>query len=463
MTSSSRKRQLWHTLHHSGVFFPDTEAFAPAVTVRVRGKKGVVRMSREAQRFAARYACMRQRTDHQVDKTFKQNFWKDWQGMLPKDLATLSLKDFEFSTSNCSSPNKGVPPKKCSATVDGVQESVAGCTVEGEGLFLGRGDNPLRGRLRRSVRPEEVTLNMGGTKEKPPSPPAGHRWGGIVHERGSWWLAKWTDPLTGKTKYVWLAGSSKWKGQSDKDKFDRARAMKGGHKRFRASVDAMMRSSKNSADVQCGLVLHLLDSLALRIGKGRSGDGRVVGLTSLRKEHVIILPGSSCNISLDFLGKDSIRYHREVTLPKPAMKALRQCMGNRNKKDLLFPDAQPDVVNAKIDSILPGLGLTAKAFRTFRASTTCESELLRLEGGVAHRDAAAAKKALTQARMAAAHLCNHMRNDNVETSTAVNNYLDPRITFAFAKRVGIQPEKLMTPSQMARFAWASNAPKSFRF
>jgi DNA topoisomerase I len=451
----------WKTLHHSGVFFPDTQA-PPHVTVRVRGEP--VHLSREAQRFAARYACMKKHNDH--DKTFEQNFWKDWQGMLPKELAALSLKDFTISTSTCASPRGLAPKKKCSATVDGVQESVASCTVEGEGLFLGRGDNPLRGRLRRGVKPEEVTLNMGGTKQKPPSPPAGHRWGGIVHEKGSWWLAKWTDPLTGKTKYVWLAGSSKWKGQSDKEKFDRARAMKGGHKKFRAAVDAMMRNAmmrnaKDTTEMQCGLILHLLDSLAIRIGKGKSGDGRVVGLTSLRKEHVKILTAGK--VSLDFLGKDSIRYHREVTLPKHAMKALRQCMLEAKNGGLLFPDAHPDLVNAKIDSILPGLGLTAKTFRTFRASTACEKELMRLEKGVAHGDTAGAKKALTEARMAAAHLCNHVRNDKIETSTAVNNYLDPRITFAFAKRVSVPPEKLMSPSQMARFEWAKDAPKSFRF
>jgi hypothetical protein len=40
------------------------------------------------------------------------------------------------------------------------------------------------------------------------------------------WLATWTENVNGNHKYVFLAAGSSWKGQSDMQKFEKARELK---------------------------------------------------------------------------------------------------------------------------------------------------------------------------------------------------------------------------------------------
>lgn len=75
------------------------------------------------------------------------------------------------------------------------------------------------------VQPEQVTLNLG-KGAKIPEPPKGHKWGGIVHDQTATWLATWKENVNGNIKYVFLAATSAWKGQSDMKKFEKARELK---------------------------------------------------------------------------------------------------------------------------------------------------------------------------------------------------------------------------------------------
>lgn len=53
------------------------------------------------------------------------------------------------------------------------------------------------------------------------------RWGEIRHDPTVTWLAFWHDPISPKDfKYVFLAPSSSWKGQSDMEKYEKARKLK---------------------------------------------------------------------------------------------------------------------------------------------------------------------------------------------------------------------------------------------
>tara|TARA_B100001964_G_scaffold142697_1_gene157247 strand:- start:316 stop:480 length:165 start_codon:yes stop_codon:yes gene_type:complete len=52
---------------------------------------------------------------------------------------------------------------------------------------------------------------------------------------------------------------------------------------------------------------------------------------------------------------------------------------------------------------------------------------------------------------------------NVSLSTSKNNYIDPRIIFAFIKKFDIPVEKIFTASLLKRFDWASKVDKNFRF
>lgn len=47
------------------------------------------------------------------------------------------------------------------------------------------------------------------------------------HDNTVTWLAFWNDPINSKEfKYVFLAASSSLKGQSDKEKYEKARMLK---------------------------------------------------------------------------------------------------------------------------------------------------------------------------------------------------------------------------------------------
>src|SRR5918912_1537163 len=81
------------------------------------------------------------------------------------------------------------------AVVDGVEVDIANWLVEPPGLFMGRGQHPMRGRWKPRVRPEDVTLNLGEN-----SPVQEGNWKAVVHDHSSTWLATWMEKLTDKRK-----------------------------------------------------------------------------------------------------------------------------------------------------------------------------------------------------------------------------------------------------------------------
>lgn len=52
---------------------------------------------------------------------------------------------------------------------------------------------------------------------------------------------------------------------------------------------------------------------------------------------------------------------------------------------------------------------------------------------------------------------------NVSLTTSKNNYIDPRIIFAFAKKYEIPSEKLFTKQLITRFKWASLVDSDYKF
>ena len=100
------------------------------------------------------------------------------------------------------------------AIIDGNEEKVGNFVVEPSAIFYGRGKNPNRGKIKRSIDPEEVTINIG-ENDSIPKPPQGHRWKEVVHDNSAIWLSKWTDSITGNTKYVLFSMEGKFKGEND--------------------------------------------------------------------------------------------------------------------------------------------------------------------------------------------------------------------------------------------------------
>lgn len=59
-----------------------------------------------------------------------------------------------------------------------------------------------------------------------PIPNVPGKWKDVVHDNTVTWLANWVENVNGNYKYVFLAAGSSLKGQSDMQKFEKARELK---------------------------------------------------------------------------------------------------------------------------------------------------------------------------------------------------------------------------------------------
>lgn len=108
--------------------------------------------------------------------------------------------------------------------IDGRKEKTGNFRAEPPGLFRGRGEHPKKGTLKHRLRPEDIILNL--SKDAPyPTPNIPGKWKGIQNDNTVTWLAYWKENVNGNTKYVFLAANSSWKGQSDRQKFEKAREL----------------------------------------------------------------------------------------------------------------------------------------------------------------------------------------------------------------------------------------------
>ena len=81
------------------------------------------------------------------------------------------------------------------AVMDGKEVEVANYMAEPPGIFIGRGEHPMRGKWKPKISSKDVTLNFGKDSKIPTGD-----WGKIVCDRDSMWIANWTDVLTQKRK-----------------------------------------------------------------------------------------------------------------------------------------------------------------------------------------------------------------------------------------------------------------------
>lgn len=157
------------------------------------------------------------------------------------------------------------------ALVDGNIQKVGNCMVEPPGLFRGRGEHPKTGTLKRRVMPEQITLNIGEDAPIPKCPIPGHSWGRIVHKHDVTWLAYWRENVMDNFKYVWLAASSGFKGQSDIEKYEKARRLQHHIPKIRRDYEGNLKA-KDLAKRQLATAMWVIDRLALRVGNEKDDD-----------------------------------------------------------------------------------------------------------------------------------------------------------------------------------------------
>lgn len=244
----------WTTLEHAGVVFPPPYEPLPR-NVKLLYDGNPVSLAPEAEEVATFFGSMLNSTHNVENPTFQKNFFADFQEILKKtggakdkDGSKVEIKEFtkcdfkpmfEFFDAQ-RAEKKALPAaekKKLKAEKDAVEapymycmwdgrkQKVGNFRVEPPGLFRGRGEHPKTGRVKKRVKPEQITINIGKEAQVPPAP-KGHNWKEIKHDQEGTWLAMWQENINNAYKYVMLAANSDVKGQSDYKKFEKARELK---------------------------------------------------------------------------------------------------------------------------------------------------------------------------------------------------------------------------------------------
>ncbi|RAL53383.1 hypothetical protein DM860_007055 [Cuscuta australis] len=411
----------WNTLVHNGVSFPPP--YKPhGVNMLYKGKP--VDLTSEQEEVATMYAVMLD-TDYMNKPQFKENFMNDWKKLLGRDHVIQSLEHCDFTPiyewhqkekekkkQMSSEEKKALKEEKMKqeekytwAILDDVKEKVGNFRVEPPGLFRGRGEHPKMGKLKRRIRPSDITINIGKEAPIPECPIPGERWKEIRHDNTVTWLAFWNDPINQKeVKYVFLAASSTLKGLSDKEKYEKARLLTEHIDRIRAAYTKDF-NSKDPVKRQIAVATYLIDKLALRAGNEKDEEeADTVGCCTLKVNNVE--PEPPKNLKFDFLGKDSIRYQNVVPVEEAVFEAIQQFRKGKGGDDDLFDLLDTSKLNAHLKELMPGL--TAKVFRTYNASITLQRELDMLTDSGA--DVADKIKVYQYANKQVAIICNHQRS-----------------------------------------------------
>src|SRR5208283_2750812 len=98
-------------------------------------------------------------------------------------------------------------------------------------------------------------------------------------------------------------------------------------------------------------------------------EADTVGAITLRKEHISFPEDSK--IHFDFLGKDSVRWEKDVSAPPEVIRNLQNFM--ETSKDCLFEGVDSKKVARFLSEKMPKL--TAKVFRTWKCTSTLENAL----------------------------------------------------------------------------------------
>jgi DNA topoisomerase-1 len=515
----------------------------------------------------------RKNKNYSQDKTFRNNFWSDWKKILGRDHQIKDLDKVDFTpivryiaqtrdykkdakkrmTADEKKEEKReklvLKEKFGYAIVDGVKRALAPWTVEPPGIFLGKN---YHGRLRSRIKPGDVTINSTNNPDcfvqkpsvKNPKPEP-CKWCQHVTIPTASWLACWKHTVlpTGM-KYMRFVFDEK----KDIDKFEKARLLNEKIDSVREKyMDDM--NNRDSPTRMEGLVVYLLDKLAIRIGTTKSrkkasksedeeeeedeedddededdekeetkdedndDDDETQGLTTLEKRNIEILNDNK--IRIEFKGKSGVPYDNTVEIAEIAHTLLRRITKSIEPKEKLFGGIKDSDINKYLKTITGSSVITAKTFRTFHACKILEKQLekqmnktrLNVNSTIAEK-----MSVFSTANLETAILLNHKRmtdstqqiidakkklkdaekelekgnitekqkesykstilltqntikrlESDAALGTSKQNYVDPRILVAFAKKIELPIEKIYTEPQRNKFKWAMGIESKFKF
>ena len=418
----------WKTLQHNGILFPpDFES--KGIKIKIRGENVPLDLLQEEMVYQwskKKDAPKPGVTEKYIeDPIFQKNFVSDFSKAFNGKFKNLQYTDIDFSI-----PYKLVDKEKeekelltkedkkalaikrkeireemkakyGKAIIDGKEVEVGNYMAEPPGIFMGRGDHPMRGRYKPRATDKDVTLNLG----KEANIPKGN-WGKIVHDRDSMWIASWMDILTQKRKYVWLADTAGIKQERDQAKYDKARNLSKEIESVKTQIVKDMQS-KEQKTKRIATACYLIYRTAMRVGDEKDPEeADTVGATTLRKEHIKL---NNNSIEFDFLGKDSVRWKETIPAEgqdKQFYDNLKEFISNKKENEEIFDGITSRHVNAYYSTIVKGL--SAKVFRTYLASSVVSKYLRNHDDIKSESD----MKKMFHGKLAnldAAIMCNHKR------------------------------------------------------
>jgi DNA topoisomerase I len=431
----------WSTLEHRGVAFPP-EYQSRGIGIVIRGERFILNRDQEE----LIYAWAKKKNTHYIqDPIFQSNFLIDLRALLPEKFRSINfINDIDFSEAFRLVDHentikeaeiqriKNLPKdekRKISlqkkeererlkaiygkAIVDGVEVEVANWLVEPPGLFMGRGQHPLRGKWKPRVRAQDVILNLG---ENAPVPEGA--WKDIVHDHSSTWLATWIEKITGKRKYVWLHDSAILRQSNDKEKYDKAKKLEKYIGKVQKQIIRIMLNSNNINQKKVATVSYLIFKLAMRVGDEKDPDETdTVGASTLRVEHIKFPEKNGKQlIEFNFLGKDSVPWQKTLEVNSQDTRGLynnlKLFMNGKEHNSPIFDRITSSKVNIFLRSIDPKNvpGLTAKVFRTYIATKTVKEELSDPKIRVDKNSSEIEKiYVMKMANLKAAITCNHKK------------------------------------------------------
>ena len=441
METTTVLRTKWNTLEHKGIAFPPP--YQPrGIGISINGERLTLNCDQEE----LVYAWAKKKDTHYIqDNVFQSNFLNDFKKLLPDRFQYItSIKDVDFSEAfklideekkvketeierirslSREEKKKLLSAKRAEreklkavygkAIVDGIDVDIANWLVEPPGIFMGRGQHPLRGKWKPRVMPEDVTLNLG---EDVPVPEG--TWQAIVHDHSSTWLATWMERLTGKRKYVWLHDSSALRQNNDKEKYDKATKLEKHIGKIQKEIIKRMLNTRDINHKKIATVSYLIFKLAMRVGDEKDPEeADTVGASTLRIEHIKFPYNNGKQlIEFNFLGKDSVPWQKTLEVNSEDTKGLynnlKLFMSNKESGYHIFDGITSGKVNVFLRSIDPKNvpGLTAKVFRTYIATKTLKESLANPPIKVNKNSSQAQKIYVAKmANLKAAITCNHKK------------------------------------------------------
>ena len=185
----------WTTLKHAGVLFPPD--YVPhKIKMLYDGKP--VDLTPDQEEVASLFAALKEDDPYRLKPIFLKNFWEGFKAVLGPNhvIKTFEKCDFRPMSAHFEADREAKKNAKLSkeakaqakkdkdeaeakyknVIVDGKVEQNGNFRVEPPGLFRGRGEHPLMGKVKRRIYPRDIVINISEGEPAPQHPYPGQSW-----------------------------------------------------------------------------------------------------------------------------------------------------------------------------------------------------------------------------------------------------------------------------------------------